>query len=106
LLNFFFPCRIGFVTQDDVLFPQLTVEETLVFSAFLRLPSNMSQQQKYARVEMIVKELGLERYVLDWSVARDRLCRLYSKKKVLFEHIFIHFLCMISCVTLDVVTQE
>uniref|UniRef100_A0A2N9HYH3 ABC transporter domain-containing protein n=1 Tax=Fagus sylvatica TaxID=28930 RepID=A0A2N9HYH3_FAGSY len=53
--------RIGFVTQDDVLFPQLTVEETLVFSAFLRLPSNMSQQQKYARVEMIVKELGLER---------------------------------------------
>ncbi|KAG6637842.1 hypothetical protein I3843_11G201000 [Carya illinoinensis] len=53
--------RIGFVTQDDVLFPQLTVEETLVFAAFLRLPSNISQQQKYARVEMIVKELGLER---------------------------------------------
>nr|DAD29867.1 TPA_asm: hypothetical protein HUJ06_031335 [Nelumbo nucifera] len=53
--------RIGFVTQDDVLFPQLTVEETLVFAAFLRLPSNMSQQQKFARVDMIVKELGLER---------------------------------------------
>ncbi|KAF5728479.1 ABC transporter G family member 26 isoform X2 [Tripterygium wilfordii] len=53
--------RIGFVTQEDVLFPQLTVEETLVFSAFLRLPGNMSSQQKYARVEMIVKELGLER---------------------------------------------
>ncbi|KAK3021539.1 hypothetical protein RJ639_046487 [Escallonia herrerae] len=53
--------RIGFVTQDDVLFPQLTVEETLVFAAFLRLPSNMSRRQKYERVEMIVKELGLER---------------------------------------------
>ncbi|KAK6934636.1 ABC-2 type transporter, partial [Dillenia turbinata] len=53
--------RIGFVTQDDVLFPQLTVEETLIFAAFLRLPSNMSRQQKYARVEMIIKELGLER---------------------------------------------
>ncbi|KAF6153827.1 hypothetical protein GIB67_001060 [Kingdonia uniflora] len=53
--------RIGFVTQDDVLLPQLTVEETLVFAAFLRLPSNMSKQQKYARVEMIIKELGLER---------------------------------------------
>ncbi|XP_042496053.1 ABC transporter G family member 26 [Macadamia integrifolia] len=52
--------RIGFVTQDDVLFPQLTVEETLVFAAFLRLPSNMSRQQKHSRVEMIVKELGLE----------------------------------------------
>lgn len=56
--------RIGFVTQDDLLFPQLTVEETLVFSAFLRLPSNMTRQHKYERVEMIVKELGLERYVL------------------------------------------
>ncbi|CAK7324474.1 unnamed protein product [Dovyalis caffra] len=53
--------RIGFVTQDDVLFPQLTVEETLVFAAFLRLPGNMNRQQKYARVEMIIKELGLER---------------------------------------------
>ncbi|XAR67344.1 Fe(3+)-transporting ATPase [Bertholletia excelsa] len=53
--------RIGFVTQDDVLFPQLTVEETLVFSAFLRLPSSMSKRQKYERVEMIIKELGLER---------------------------------------------
>ncbi|MBA0852610.1 hypothetical protein Goshw_007515 [Gossypium schwendimanii] len=53
--------RIGFVTQDDILLPQLTVEETLVFSAFLRLPSDMSLQQKYAKVEMITKELGLER---------------------------------------------
>ncbi|XP_048131392.1 ABC transporter G family member 26 isoform X2 [Rhodamnia argentea] len=53
--------RIGFVTQDDVLLPQLTVEETLVFAASLRLPSYMSRQQKYARVEMIIKDLGLER---------------------------------------------
>ncbi|KAF9601071.1 hypothetical protein IFM89_025537 [Coptis chinensis] len=53
--------RIGFVMQDDLLFPQLTVEETLLFAAFLRLPSNMSKQQKYTRVDTIVKELGLER---------------------------------------------
>lgn len=44
-----------------MLFPQLTVEETLVFAAYLRLPSNMSKKQKYQRVEMIIKELGLER---------------------------------------------
>ena len=49
------------MTQDDVLFPQLSVEETLVFAAFLRLPSSMSTKQKYQRVEMIIKELGLER---------------------------------------------
>lgn len=68
---FNFCCRIGFVTQDDVLFPQLTVEETLVFAAFLRLPSRMSRRQKYERVELIVKELGLERLVkLDTDLSR------------------------------------
>ncbi|XP_057431702.1 ABC transporter G family member 26-like [Lotus japonicus] len=53
--------RIGFVTQEDVLFPQLTVEETLIFSAFLRLPNNMSKQEKYEKVDDTVKQLGLER---------------------------------------------
>ncbi|GAB2284796.1 ABC transporter G member 26 [Dionaea muscipula] len=53
--------RIGFVTQDDVLFPQLTVEETLLFAAYLRLPNSMSRKQKHDRVELIIKELGLER---------------------------------------------
>ncbi|GAB2230039.1 hypothetical protein Droror1_Dr00014295 [Drosera rotundifolia] len=53
--------RIGFVTQDDVLFPQLTVEETLLFAAYLRLPKSMSTKEKYERVQLIIKELGLER---------------------------------------------
>ncbi|XP_020109932.1 ABC transporter G family member 26 [Ananas comosus] len=53
--------RIGFVTQDDVLFPQLTVEETLVFAALLRLPTNMPKQQKLSRVDTIIKDLNLER---------------------------------------------
>lgn len=69
------------MTQDDVLFPQLTVEETLIFSACLRLPSNMSRQQKYARVEMIVKELGLERYVLDGSVAGGSLIDIFKDSR-------------------------
>uniref|UniRef100_A0A0D3GII4 ABC transporter domain-containing protein n=1 Tax=Oryza barthii TaxID=65489 RepID=A0A0D3GII4_9ORYZ len=46
---------------DDVLFPQLTVEETLVFAAFLRLPARMSKQQKRDRVDAIITELNLER---------------------------------------------
>jgi ABC-type multidrug transport system ATPase subunit len=49
------------VTQDDVLFPQLTVQETLVFAALLRLPASMSRQQKLARVDAIIHELNLER---------------------------------------------
>lgn len=62
------------MTQDDVLFPQLTVEETLVFSAFLRLPSSMSRRQKYERVEMTIKELGLERFLLKFCLEFVPFC--------------------------------
>ena len=33
----------GFVTQDDVLYPHLTVTETLVFTALLRLPNSQDR---------------------------------------------------------------
>jgi len=80
------PARIGFVTQEDVLFPQLTVEETLVFSALLRLPSNMSKQQKYAKVDTTIKELGLERCVLYHINANDRIRdKLLQLKDIIFS---------------------
>ena len=66
VINLCAGCRIGFVTQDDVLFPQLTVEETLVFAAFLRLPAFMSKQQKRDRVDAIITELNLERWNLNF----------------------------------------
>jgi len=66
VINLCAGCRIGFVTQDDVLFPQLTVEETLVFAAFLRLPACMSKQQKRDRVDAIITELNLERWNLNF----------------------------------------
>lgn len=36
----------GFVAQDDVLFPHLTVKETLFYAALLRLPRSYSKEQK------------------------------------------------------------
>ncbi|KAG2554675.1 ABC transporter G family member 22-like isoform X1 [Panicum virgatum] len=53
--------RIGFVTQDDVLFTHLTVKETLTYAALLRLPRTMTRQQKRERAMDIIYELGLER---------------------------------------------
>jgi ABC-type multidrug transport system ATPase subunit len=38
--------RTGFVTQDDVLFPNLTVKETLVYAARLRLPDTYTRSEK------------------------------------------------------------
>ena len=50
----------GYVMQDDQLFPMLTVRETLMFSARLRLPGSMSLEEKRERVEMLIDELGLQ----------------------------------------------
>lgn len=58
-LNLIF--RIGFVTQDDVLFAHLTVKETLTYAALLRLPRTMTKQQKEERALNVITELGLER---------------------------------------------
>ncbi|CAN7135606.1 unnamed protein product [Brassica rapa subsp. narinosa] len=53
--------RIGFVTQDDVLFPHLTVKETLTYTALLRLPKTLTKQEKEQRAVSVIQELGLER---------------------------------------------
>ncbi|PON42060.1 ABC transporter-like [Parasponia andersonii] len=57
----FLKSRIGFVTQDDVLFPHLTVKETLRYAALLRLPKKLSKEEKEKRAIDVIYELGLER---------------------------------------------
>ncbi|TKY53200.1 ABC transporter G family member 22 [Spatholobus suberectus] len=57
----FLKSRIGFVTQDDVLFPHLTVKETLTYAARLRLPKTFTKEQKEKRALDVIYELGLER---------------------------------------------
>ncbi|KAL2502800.1 ABC transporter G family member 2 [Forsythia ovata] len=49
----------AYVMQDDLLFPMLTVEETLMFSAEFRLPRSMSRSRKKARVQALIDQLGL-----------------------------------------------
>ncbi|KAG4395178.1 hypothetical protein AAZX31_20G161800 [Glycine max] len=51
--------RTGFVTQDDILYPHLTVRETLVFCAMLRLPRALLRSEKVAAAEAAIAELGL-----------------------------------------------
>ncbi|KAJ4710606.1 ABC transporter family protein [Melia azedarach] len=53
--------KTGFVTQDDVLYPHLTVLETLTYAALLRLPKKLSRQEKIEQAELVVMELGLTR---------------------------------------------
>lgn len=49
--------------QDDLLFPHLTVKETLTYAALLRLPITLTKNQKKERAMHVINDLGLERYV-------------------------------------------
>eukprot|EP00960_Hanusia_phi_P065139 766000-Hanusia_phi.AAC.9 len=51
----------AYVRQDDIFYTQMTVRETLRFTARLRLPKKMNLQHKFDRVEEIIKILGLQK---------------------------------------------
>lgn len=50
---------IGFVDQEDAMLPTLTVHETILDSALLRLPREMSRASKEQKVEDVEKQLGI-----------------------------------------------
>lgn len=47
--------------QDDVLYEDLTVHETLSYAALLRLPRELSRAQKLERVEQVIDALGVRK---------------------------------------------
>jgi ABC-type multidrug transport system ATPase subunit/pSer/pThr/pTyr-binding forkhead associated (FHA) protein len=51
---------IGYVPQDDIVHPELTVFEAVKYSARFRLPPDYSDQEIDARVEQTLRDLGLE----------------------------------------------
>lgn len=50
---------VGFVDQEDTMLPTLTVHETILNSALLRLPRYMGRAAKEQRVLEVEKELGI-----------------------------------------------
>ncbi|HEY9374152.1 FHA domain-containing protein [Streptomyces sp.] len=52
--------RIGLVPQDDILHLQLTVRRALGYAAELRFPEDTRRDERRARVDEVIAELGLE----------------------------------------------
>ncbi|RUS29334.1 putative ABC transporter, partial [Jimgerdemannia flammicorona] len=50
---------VGYVDQEDTMIPTLTVYETILYSALLRLPKSMSLEAKKYRVMETMHELGI-----------------------------------------------
>ncbi|KAI8347183.1 P-loop containing nucleoside triphosphate hydrolase protein [Choanephora cucurbitarum] len=51
---------IGYVDQEDIMIPTLTVYETILYSALLRLPRSMSDAAKKFRVMEVMQELNID----------------------------------------------
>ncbi|KAB8252687.1 hypothetical protein BDV35DRAFT_375948 [Aspergillus flavus] len=49
----------SYVSQSDNLQPFLTVRETLLFAAGLRLPRWITKEQRYSKVDSIIRTMGL-----------------------------------------------
>jgi len=51
---------VGYVVQDDIISGTLTVRENLMFSANVRLPNDISEDERKERVTQVIHDLGLE----------------------------------------------
>lgn len=65
-----FKNSIGFVNQDDIMIPTLTVYETVLNSALLRLPNSMPLEVKQAKVLQILTELKIS-HIKDMLIGSD-----------------------------------
>eukprot|EP00752_Nemacystus_decipiens_P009766 g8722.t1 len=61
----------AYVKQEDVFYSQLTVRETLLMAARLRLPRSMSLEDKTAMVDELISKLGLSK-VADTIVGDEK----------------------------------
>jgi ABC-type multidrug transport system ATPase subunit len=52
--------NIGYVPQDDIIFPQLTVYESLYFTAKLRLPPDTSDEEIEQKITQILNVLEIQ----------------------------------------------
>ncbi|KAK5059647.1 hypothetical protein LTR69_006236 [Exophiala sideris] len=62
---------IGYVPQDDIVLPELTVRENILHSARIRLPRNWSDARKQEHVDTLIACLGLS-HVADSLVGDPR----------------------------------
>lgn len=53
--------RLGYVLQDDIFLSNLTLWETLYFTAMIRIPDRVPKQEKIEKIHKIVDSLGLKK---------------------------------------------
>eukprot|EP00245_Coleochaete_scutata_P010200 TRINITY_DN3529_c0_g1_i1.p1 TRINITY_DN3529_c0_g1~~TRINITY_DN3529_c0_g1_i1.p1 ORF type:complete len:1078 (+),score=170.13 TRINITY_DN3529_c0_g1_i1:343-3234(+) len=89
--------HVGYVQQESSnveLHPQLTVRESLVYRALLKLPKTMSLEDKMKRVEAVIAEMGLR-------VCAENKLKNVSGGQKRRTHVAMHLLVLPSLLILD-----
>lgn len=53
--------KFAYVLQEDIFFEYLTVKQQLTYTALLRLPNNLTRQDKLAKVKETIEQLRLQK---------------------------------------------
>ena len=56
----FLGTQIGYVPQDDIIHPELTVRQTLYYAARIRLPEGQPMEKIDERIQLVLKMVSLE----------------------------------------------
>jgi len=89
-----FASSIGYVSQKDLLFNELTVEETFREQSIFRLPADSTIEERRLRIDETIKLLELE------NVVKRRICEL-SGGEAKRVHIGIELLSSPALIVLD-----
>jgi ABC-type multidrug transport system ATPase subunit len=57
-----FRSTIGYLPQDDIIHPQLSVERTLIYAARLRLPGDLNRTELHSRIEDVLRTVSLSEH--------------------------------------------
>ena len=94
-----FRLRTAYVLQDDVLIATLTVEETLFFSAWTRVPELKTKEQIQERVDTLLNMMGIEH--VRKSIVGDAMTKGISGGQLKRLSIAMELVCLPDVIFLD-----
>ncbi|MDQ3035144.1 MAG: FHA domain-containing protein, partial [Myxococcota bacterium] len=78
-----FRTNVGYVPQDDIVHPQLTVREALWYACKLRLPAGTAQRDLDAAIDQTLKQVGLwEQRELQIGSAEEKVLSGGQRRRV------------------------
>jgi hypothetical protein len=90
------------VLQDDIFFPNLTVRDTISYTAYLKLPKSLSWKEKREKVDEILTELGIQRCSNTivgggWVVRHTHHSTLVTRRSLFFFFLYFVFFFFFVC---------